>query len=133
MLCMIYGREFPGSPYNLKALLTRCLVAERRKLFGGTILKHISSHAQLPVCVSGQAANDLIRGLIDGDKPFLITRFGSYEMEALLRGIDVQSKASFLKKIWRMLIGEGGPFWWDNSIRGGLCWNAGFSRQRMRL
>lgn len=25
-----------------------------------------------------------------------------------------------------MLIGEGGPFWWGNSIRAGLCWNAGF-------
>lgn len=123
---MIYGRELPGYPYNLKAFLTRCLVAGRRKLFGGTILKHISSHAQLPVCASGQEANDLIRGMIEGDTPFLITRFGGGEMEALLRGIDVQSKAPIIKKIGRMLIGEGGPFWWDNSIRGGLCWNAGF-------
>ena len=123
---MIYGRELPDYPYNLKAKLTRCLVAGRRKLFGSTVLKYISSHAQLPVCASGQAANDLIRGLIEGDKPFLITRFGSYEMEALLRGIDVQNRASVLKKIGRMLTGEGGPFWWDNSIRGGICWNAGF-------
>ena len=123
---MIYARELPGYPYNLKALLTRCIVAGRRKLFGGTILKYVSSHAQLPICANGQAANDLIRKMVDGDKPFLITRFGSYEMEAMLRGIDVQSKASVLKKIGRMIIGEGGPFWWDNSIRAGLCWNAGF-------
>lgn len=122
---MIYGRELPGYPYNIKAFLTRCLVAGRRKLFG-TVFKRISSHAQLPLCAEGQAANDLIRSMIEGDKPFLITRFGSYELEALLRGIDVQNRASVLKKIGRMLIGEGGPFWWDNSIRGGICWNAGF-------
>ena len=122
---MIYGRELPGYPYNLKAKLTRCLVAGRRELFG-KLFKHVSSHAQLPVCANGQAANDIIRGMVEADRPFLITRFGSYEMEALLRGIDVQDSASALKKIGRMLIGEGGPFWWDNSIRGGLCWNAGF-------
>lgn len=35
----------------------------------------------------------MIRGMIDGNRPFLITRFGAGEMEALLRGIDVQSKS----------------------------------------
>ena len=90
----------------VKAFLTRCLVAGRRKLFG-TVFKRISSHAQLPLCAEGQAANDLIRSMIEGDKPFLITRFGSYELEALSRGIDVQNRASVLKKIGRMLIGEG--------------------------
>ena len=122
---MIYGRELPGYPYNLKAFFTRCLVSGRRKIFG-TVFKNISSHSQLPVCAQGQAANDLIRGMIEAGRPFLITRFGSYEMEALLRGIDVQRKASIFKKIGLMVIGEGGAFWWDNSIRAGLCWNAGF-------
>ena len=122
---MIYGRELPGYPYNLKARLTRCLVAVRRKVFG-TTLKRISSHAQLPVCAKGQAANDLIRGLLEVDQPCLITRFGGGEMEALLRGIDVQSTDCLVRKIFKMITGEGGPFWWDNSIRAGLCWNAGF-------
>ena len=122
---MIYGRELPGYPYNIKAKLTRCIVAGRRKFFG-TVLKDVSSHAQLPVCAAGQAANDLIYGMIEDGKPFLITRYGSYELEAMLRGIDVQSKVSVLTKIGRIIIGTGGPFWWDNSIRGGLCWNAGF-------
>ena len=122
---MIYSRELPGYPYNTAAVLTRCLVAGRRKFFG-TVLRKISSHSQLPICSKGQDANDMIRGMIEQGNPFLITRFGSYEMEALLRGIDVQRKGSIVKKIGLMLIGESGPFWWDNSIRAGLCWNAGF-------
>lgn len=40
-----------------------------------------------------------------------------------MRGIDITRGRG---GILRILTGEGGPFWWDNSIRAGLCWNAGF-------
>ena len=122
---MIYGRELPGYPYNLKAKLTRCLVWGRRLVFGRWLAR-FSSHAPLPLFATGQAANDLIRSLLDSDKPCLVARFGSGEMEATLRGIDVTSAGGCLKKIGRMMIGEGGPFWWDNSIRAGLVWIAGY-------
>ena len=123
---MKYGRELPGYPYNLKAIATRCLVAGRRLVFGKC---NFSSHVPLPPCAVGQAANDLIRSLLEAPGPCLIARFGSGEMEATLRGIDVQSTDGIEKKIWRMAIGEGGPFWWDNSIRAGLVWIAGFFSQ----
>lgn len=122
---MILGRELPNYPYNLKAILTRCLVKGRRELFGGP-LSRWSSHAPLPVCAKGQAANDLVASLLAADSPCLISRFGSGEMETTLRGIDVSRNCSLLKKIGLMLIGESGPFWWDNSIRAGIVWSGGY-------
>ena len=122
---MIYGRELPGYPYNLKAKLTRCLVVGRRIVYGKWLAR-FSNHAPLSVCAQGQAANDLIRSMIEAPGPCLIARYGCGELEATLRGIDVQRKGGALKKLIRMAIGSGGPFWWDNSIRGGVVWVAGY-------
>ena len=122
---MIYGRELPGYPYNLKAKLTRCLVVGRRIVYGKWLAR-FSNHAPLSVCAQGQAANDLIRSMIEAPGPCLIARSGCGELEATLRGIDVQRKGGALKKLIRMAIGSGGPFWWDNSIRGGVVWVAGY-------
>lgn len=122
---MIYGRELPGYPYNLKAKLTRCIVYGQRFLFG-KLLRRFSDHAPLPLDYTGQAANDAVRGLLESGKPCLIARFGSGEMEATLRGLDVQSPGGFLRKVARMCVGKSGPFWWDNSIRAGIVWNAGY-------
>lgn len=126
---MIYGRELPGYPYDFKAKLTRSLVALRREVFG-RYFASISSHAPLLGRYGKQfystGGNDMIKKQLELDKPCLIARFGCGEIEATLRGIDVQRQAPILKKIGLMLVGEAGPFWWDNSIRAGLCWNAGF-------
>lgn len=122
---MIYGRELPGYPYNLKAKLTRCIVYGQRFLFG-KLLRRFSDHAPLPLDYAGQAANDVVRSLLESDKPCLIARFGSGEMEATLRGLDVQAPGGLLRKIGRMCMGKSGPFWWDNSIRAGLVWVAGY-------
>lgn len=122
---MIYGRELPGYPYDLKARLTRCLVAGRRIVFG-RLLRRISNHTQLDVGYLGQDANIKIKILLTSDAPCLISRFGGVEMEAALRGQDIASKKSVLTKIWLMCLGKSGPFWWDNSIRANLVWNAGF-------
>lgn len=122
---MKYGRELEGYPYDIKAIFTRCLVAGRRVLFGNW-LSRFSSHGRLSISAEGQSANDLIRGMILKNEAFLISRYGSYELEATLRGIDVVSQDNCFIKLGKMLIGEGGPFWWDNSIRAGLSWNAGF-------
>ena len=122
---MQYGRELPGYPYNLKAKLTRCLVVGRRIVYGKWLAR-FSSHAPLSICARGQAANDLIRSMIEAPGPCLIARYGCGELEATLRGIDVQREGGVLKKLMRMVIGTGGPFWWDNSIRGGVVWVAGY-------
>ncbi len=122
---MQYGRELPGYPYNLKAKLTRCLVVARRIVYGQW-LPRLSNHAPLSVCARGQDANDLIRSMLEKPSPCMIARYGCGELEATLRGIDVQRDGGVLKKLWRMVIGTGGPFWWDNSIRGGVVWVAGY-------
>ena len=57
---------------------------------------------------------------------FPVVMYGCGELEATLRGIDVQREGGVLKKLMRMAIGTGGPFWWDNSIRGGVVWVAGY-------
>ena len=122
---MIYGRELPGYPYNFKAKLTRCLVVGRRIVYGKWLTR-FANHAPLSICAQGQAANDLIRSMIEAPGPCLIARYGCGELETTLRGIDVQREGGVLKKLMRMAIGTGGPFWWDNSIRGGVVWVAGY-------
>ncbi len=122
---LIIGRELPGYPYNLKARLTRCLVAARRELarrFGIGSRSYVS----LKIAMSGQAANDFLRSMLLVPAPCLIARFGTGELEATLRGLYSRMKGSALSKTLKLLTGEIGPFWWDNSIRAGLCWNAGF-------
>lgn len=115
----------PGFPFDLHARLTRCFVAGRRIVFGHW-LSDWFTHGPLPVCASGESAAELLRNALVADKPCLVSRFGACEMEAVLRGIDIQRKAPTLWKILLMVVGEGGVFWWDNSIKARLCWNAGF-------
>ena len=122
---MIYGRELECYPYNLKAVITRCLVAGRRLVFGRRRMI-FSNHLPLEINAAGEDANRLIRTLLESDGPCLIARFGSGEAEATIRGIDVQADGGILAKLLKMAIGRSGPFWWDNSIRAGLVWNAGF-------
>ncbi len=117
--------EAPGYPFNLHARFTRCFVAGRRIVFGKWLSK-ILNHGPLSIDASGSAANELLRQIIEDDSPRFVSRFGAIEMEAALRGLDVQSRASILKKILRISYGEGGAFWWDNSIRARMLWNAGF-------
>lgn len=122
---MTYGREMPGYPYNLKAKLTRCLVVARREAAGKFKLR-LFNHVLFPISHHGQAANDLIRELLRDDAPCMIARFGTGELEAALRGIYIRDKSCVITKFFKLAIGMIGPFWWDNSIRAGLCWNAGF-------
>ena len=117
--------EAPGYPFDFRARVTRCFVAGRRILFGKWLAK-IFNHGPLSVDASGSAANELLRQLIEDDKPCFVSRFGAIEMEAALRGIDIQRPTSLLRKILLMACGEGGAFWWDNSIRARMLWNAGF-------
>ena len=112
-------------PYNLRSFITRCLVATRRELarkFGWRFLHH----ASLPIDVKGQAANDLIRVTLQSEEACLIARFGTGELEATLRGIYVRLDRNIFYKLIQLATGRIGPFWWDNSIRKGLCWNAGY-------
>jgi hypothetical protein len=119
-----YGRELPGYPFNTKAFITRAIIVAQRKLYGQR-LRTISQHAPLKPDWAGQAANDAIRALLLKDSPCMIARFGSGEMETTLRHLDISCPGTIVSKILRLICGEIGPFWWDNSIRAGMNWIAG--------
>lgn len=119
-----YGRELPGYPFNTRALITRGIIVIQRKLFSNW-LRSISEHAPIEPDWTGQAASDGISALLQGDKPCMISRFGCGEMETTLRHLDISLPGTYLTKFIRMLVGKAGPFWWDNSIRGGMNWIAG--------
>ena len=55
----------------------------------------------------------------------MVARFGTGEMETTLRHLDIAQPGPVITKTFRMLSGQIGPFWWDNSIRAGISWNAG--------
>lgn len=121
---MNYGRELPGYPFNALALLTRVIIVAQRTVYSQW-LRSISSHVPLKHDWSGQAANDALRDLLLRDAPCMVARFGSGEMETTLRHLDIAMPGSAVVKAARLLAGQIGPFWWDNSIRAGITWIAG--------
>lgn len=121
---MNYGRELPGMPYNLKAKLTRCIIWGQRNLFRR--VRPSAGVCPILNSLGVEEANRRIAGLLESDRPCMIARFGSGELEATMRGVCILEQGSLLAKVLRMTIGESGPFWWDNSIIAGLCWIAGF-------
>ena len=110
-----YGRELPELPFGFKELFTRSIIASQRIL-----RKHIVFDR-----TGDDAATALTVGLESG-RPFFAARFGTGEFESTLRGFDIQSPGSWIRKALRLLINRSGPFWWDNSIKAGLNNNAGF-------
>ena len=120
---MIYGRELPGYPFNTRAFLTRAIIVAQRIIYAQGLRIH--NQAPLTCDWTGQAASDAIRELLLRDTPCMIARFGSGEMETTLRHLDISRPGSPIVKFARLLAGQIGPFWWDNSIRAGITWIAG--------
>ncbi len=73
-----------------------------------------------------QEGNDSIAAMLLADKPCMISRFGGVELDAVLRNIDITAPYTTMKKLTNILRMQAGPFWWDNSIRKWLRYNAGF-------
>ena len=109
-----YGRELPELPFGFHELITRGIIVIQRKLRPELVFE----------LARNDAADTLIAGL-ESRKPFFAARFGTVELEAVIRGFDIRAQGGFIKKTFRMLFGKSGPFWWDNSIKAGLNNNAG--------
>ena len=124
---MRYGRELPGYPFNTKALLTRCLIAAQRKVWGHW-LACFSDFGKPALDWNEEQTQAGIAEIIRAGKPAMVARFGSGELEATLRGLAIQERREhgLAHAAVRLIAGRSAPFWWDNSIRGGLVWNAGF-------
>ena len=118
------GRELAGYPFKTRELLTRGIIVIQRMIYS-KLLSSVSQHAPLPPDWSGQNASDAIRELLLRDDPCMISRFGCGEMETTLRHLDISVQDSRMNKFFRLIAGQIGPFWWDNSIRAGMNWIAG--------
>lgn len=111
-------------PFDLRAYATRGIIWGQRHVFSKW-LKGATDHSLMPIHFQGAAANDAIEKVLTRGEPCLVSRFGSVEIDAVLRGHDIAAKGGSVRKFLRMLNGRSGPFWWDNSIRRGLLRTAG--------
>ena len=112
-----YGHELlPDLPFGLRELVTRGIIVIQRKM-----RKRLTFDIN-----DDDAINAAIGDLIAQGKPCLLSRFGTGELEATIRGRDIALPHSKVRKALRLFTDKIGPFWWDNSIRAGLCNNAGF-------
>ncbi len=79
----------------------------------------------MPNPLSYKESVDFIRRGILSGKPFMAGKIGTGDNEAMLRFIDIHDKESKLLKWLKLFVGLRRPFWWDNSIRAGICVCAG--------
>jgi hypothetical protein len=75
---------------------------------------------------TGQEASDLIRQSLTSDLPCMICRFGSVELDAVLRYVDINAPHSLARKSLMYILGQIGPFWWDDRIKHKMQKNTGF-------
>lgn len=107
-------------PMDAKALATRAIIYIQRLLYK-TGTKASGAYALAPPALPLDDAISLIAGKIRAGAPFLAGKIGTGDGETLLRHIDIEAKESAFAKTLKLLAGKRGPFWWDNSIRAGLC------------
>jgi len=110
-----YGRELPELPFGFRELFTRGIIVMQRKL-----------RPTLAFEKTGEDAADLLANGLGSGSPFFAARFGVGELEAAIRGFDIHAMGGRIRKTIRLVFGQSGPFWWDNSIKSGLNNNAGF-------
>lgn len=111
-------------PFNFRSYVTRGVIWGQRQFFCKW-LKGMTDHSLMPFHYQGAEANEAIAGLLSSGRPCLVSRFGSVEIDAVLRGYDIAARGNVFCKSCRLLTGRSGPFWWDNSIRRGLLRTAG--------
>lgn len=111
-------------PMDLKALLTRGVIYIQRKVFKNDKTGY-GAYALAPKALELDAAINLIASKILKGTPFFAGKIGTGDGETLLRYIDIHARESKFVKLLKMLAGLRGPFWWDNSIRAGVCVCAG--------
>ncbi len=68
-----------------------------------------------------QEASDLIKSKIIDDKPCMICRLGSNELDATTRYLKMSRRSKFpLEKSMNYILGNSEEFWWDESINWSL-------------
>ena len=112
-------------PFNLKALITRAIIYLGRKIYHNTRGYGAYSLAPKNTALDFDQTVDYLYEHILAGKPFMAGKIGTGDGESLSRYIDRYAKESQFTKWLKILTGRRGPYWWDNSIRGGICVCAG--------
>ena len=113
-----------------KGILIKCLKA-LRKIYRTSVKpdltkRYIFNRTDDFVKKSGQEASDLIKKMIEDDKPLMIARFGEIEMRCLTNVYFVKSNLSYFKKIFSYITYKSTSFWWDEYSFKTMPNNAGF-------
>ena len=119
----MFDNDF-GFPMNFHAYATRGIIWGQRLVFS-RLLRGFSTHRPMRYDFVGRDANDSIRNLLSAGNPCFIARFGSVELDAVLRGWDISQDGCRLMKAFRLFTGGFGPFWWDNSIKANMLRTTG--------
>jgi hypothetical protein len=72
-----------------------------------------------------QEANDYIRNLLLDNRPCMISKFGSVELNALIQYQSIKQKKYSIKNIYEFITYKRPTLWWQVGITN-LCKNAGF-------
>lgn len=125
LIAKIFGSKHMTAeiPFNLWALFTHSIIYLQRKAFSNR--KGIGVYSYMPNALSTDETIDLIASKINAGKPFMAGKIGTGDGETLARYIDIHANEPCLVKLLKLLGGRRGPFWWDNSIRAGICVCAG--------
>ncbi|MGV7223531.1 MAG: hypothetical protein ACQ9MH_18630 [Nitrospinales bacterium] len=83
-----------------------------RRLYA-TLFKFSGDTPRLTIDYCGQAASDLIKKRLLSDKPCMIARLGTNELNAILIHLDTLDDSGFFTKANKFIKNEIGPFWWD--------------------
>lgn len=79
-----------------------------------------------PECIyDRQISNDYIYELLDTDKPIMISRFGTVELNTINNYLTIKSKKSYLKKIYIYLTEKTHTPWWNKAHFSNMYINAG--------
>ena len=115
-------------PMDWQSFLTRITIRTLKKMYGRSIFgvsKLGSGWARAQGMLDMDASIDYIRSALLSGRPFMTGKIGTGDMETLQRFIDIHSPRSRLSKWIDLFLGKGGPFWYDNWIRSGICVCAG--------
>ncbi len=73
-----------------------------------------------------QAGSDYIKKILSENKPCMISRFGSTEMDALLIYLNIIDNSNVFLKSIRYIKGKSGRFWWADSTKYCMASLSGF-------
>lgn len=73
--------------------------------------------------IDADRTSSLISDAINEGRPFMVARYGAFELSTLINYLSVTSANH---SIWKYIKGELSPFWWNESILNKMETNAGF-------